>query len=182
MAGYTVLHCGACAACSNYPDLRQQYTTREILGQVALTCAKKTLMGGSFDALRECTMEKTGFEYDCATCWTTDYVCVKKNCLFISIRAFMINTVTNLQVTEDDITPATCEEAMCEATEITGYTGFVPCSGASRRRMDIKSSIKRPANQQCTIIDVPSWDGFFGPSTGHGDYPEDWNATTLGSF
>ena len=36
LAGYSVLHCGACAACSNYNDLRQQYTTREVLGQVAL--------------------------------------------------------------------------------------------------------------------------------------------------
>lgn len=179
LAGYKVLHCGACSACSNYPDMRQQWTTREILGQVALTCAKKTLLGGGFDALRECTMEKTGFEYDCATCWTKDYECVKKNCIFVSIRAFMINTVTNLQVGDGDITPSTCEEAMCEATEITGYIGFVPCSGASRRRMNIKSSIKRPIEQQCTIVDVPSWARFFGPSTGNGEYPEDWNATTV---
>ncbi|CAB9497039.1 expressed unknown protein [Seminavis robusta] len=178
-AGYSVLHCGACGACSNYNDLRQQYTTREILGQVALKCAKKVLFGGGFEKLKQCTMEETLFLDACAACWTQDYICVKQNCIFISIRAFMINTVTNLQVGENDVTPSACEEAMCEATEITGYVGFVPCSGASRRRMNVTSSIARPGNQQCKIVDVPSWERFFGPSTGNNDFIEDWNATTL---
>ena len=174
LAGYSILHCGACAACSNWQDLRQEYTTRKILGQVALKCAKKVLLGGGYPKLVECTMEETGFERDCAECWATDYQCVKKNCIFISIRAFMINTVTNLQVGADDITPSTCEEAKCEATEVTGYVGFVPCSGASRRRMNVKSAIARPIEQQCNIVDVLPWEEFFGPSEGKGDYIVGW--------
>jgi hypothetical protein len=146
-----------------------QYTTRNMLGEVALECAKKTMWGGDYDTLLDCTMEKTTFLEPCARCWATDYECTKKNCLWIGIRAFMINTVTNLQVGADDITPATCEEAMCEATEVTGYEGFVPCSGASRRRMNVSSTISRPGDQLCQEVGV-LWEEFFGPSEGYMDY------------
>jgi hypothetical protein len=30
---------------------------------------------------------------------------------------------------------------------------FVPCSGATRRRMNIKSDIERPAEQQCNVAE-----------------------------
>ncbi|CAB9517935.1 expressed unknown protein [Seminavis robusta] len=169
LAGYTILHCGACSKCSNWHDLRLEYATRNILGPVALECAKKTLGGGGFQVLLECVMEKTTFRKPCAECWAVDMECTKKHCMWIGIRSFMINTVTNLQVGADDITPATCEEAMCEATEITGYEGFVPCSGATRRRMDIVSTIQRPEHQQCQQVQV-KWEEFFGPSEGNLDY------------
>ena len=93
---------------------------------------------------------------------------------WIGLRSFMINSVTNLQVGGGDITPSACEEAMCEATEITGYEGFVPCSGASRRRMNVTSTIARPVDQQCRQVNVTPWEDFFGPSTGYGDWPEGW--------
>ena len=165
-SGYKILHCGACGACSPWHNLRTQYATRKMLGQVSLECAKKTLLGGTFEDLVACTMDKTGFHEQCAQCWATDYQCTRKNCGLIGIRAFMINSVTNLQVGADEITPATCEEAMCEATEITGSQGFVECSGASRRRMNIISTIQRSAEEQCKMVDVPDWSEFFGPSTG----------------
>jgi len=34
-AGYTVAHCGACGACSNWNDLKLQWTTRTFLAKVA---------------------------------------------------------------------------------------------------------------------------------------------------
>jgi hypothetical protein len=40
---------------------------------------------------------------------------------------------------------------------------FVQCVGANRRRMNITSDIVRPRSQQCTIVDVESWDEFFPP-------------------
>ncbi|CAB9498216.1 expressed unknown protein [Seminavis robusta] len=173
LANYTILHCGACGKCSNYHDLRLEYATRNILGQVALECAKKALFGGGYQTLLECTMEKTTFLEPCARCWATDMECTKKHCMWIGIRAFMINSVTNLQVGADDITPATCEEAMCEASEITEQygmgEGFVPCSGASRRRMNVTSTISRPLDQQCRQVMV-KWEEFFGPSKGELDY------------
>lgn len=61
------------------------------------------------------------------------------------------------------------KQAMCEATEITGYEGFVPCSGATRRRMNVTSTIRRPINEQCTEVDV-QWEEFYGPSEGKLDY------------
>lgn len=55
-------------------------------------------------------------------------------------------------------TSATCEEANCEA----GNPGtFVDCSGATRRRMNITSSIARPGDQQCSIVDIKDWDDLF---------------------
>lgn len=177
-AGYEILHCGRCGKCSNWHDLRLEYATREMLGSVALECAKKVLFGGTFEDLVACTMEKTGFQEPCARCWAWDYQCVRQNCLFISLRAFIINSVTNLQVGAHDITPSTCEEAMCEAPEITyPHEGFVLCSGATRRRMNVTSTITRPGNQQCAIVDVLPWDNFFGPSTGNKDYDPKWGDT-----
>lgn len=67
------------------------------------------------------------------------------------------NNVANFAVGADDITSASCEEAHCEVGQ------FVPCSGATRRRMNITSSISRPGDQQCAIVDVKDWgDLFFG--------------------
>jgi hypothetical protein len=168
LAGYTILHCGNCGKCSNYWDLRLEYTTRKILSSMSLECAKKGLFGG-YQGMLDCIMEETTFTQPCSECWATDMQCTKKHCIWIGLRAFIINSVTNLQVGADDITPATCEEAMCEATEITGYEGFVPCSGASRRRMNVTSDIKRPIEQQCTQVSI-KWEEFFGPSTGNLDY------------
>ena len=70
----------------------------------------------------------------------------------------MINAVSNLQVNDKTITSAACEEAHCEA----GNPGhFVECSGATRRRMDVTSSISRPGAQRCGIVDV-DWEELFG--------------------
>lgn len=44
--------------------------------------------------------------------------------------------------------------------------------------MDIISTIKRPADQQCYMVDVKPWENFFGPSTGWKDYDESWGDIT----
>ena len=63
----------------------------------------------------------------------------------------MINQVGNCKVTPESITSATCSEASCEA----GNPGdFVLNVGANRRRMNIRSEIERPKDQQCTIVGV----------------------------
>jgi hypothetical protein len=56
----------------------------------------------------------------------------------------MVNQVGNFNVGPDDITTATCDEALCGPE-------FLPCSGATRRRMQIVSDIPRPESQQCTV-------------------------------
>jgi hypothetical protein len=68
----------------------------------------------------------------------------------------VIDKITEMHVAPNAINAATCEEAMCEQE-------FVPCSGASRRRMNIHSDIERPKNQQCTIVNGSQWEVLFGP-------------------
>jgi hypothetical protein len=92
----------------------------------------------------------------CANCWTRDILCTKKYCAFIFLQSQLIDTVGNFNVKEGTITSAVCEEAHCELEDGpgSGRMGFVECSGATRRRMDIVSSIERPEWQQCLIVDV----------------------------
>lgn len=157
-AGFLVVHCGACAACSNWENLRLEYTTRNFLAAESKDCAQSSLFGGGDDALLECLKEpKIGFQGRCAECWQEDIICTKKFCWAIGLQSFFINTLSNFAVGPDTITSATCEEANCEA----GNPGlFVPCSGANRRRMNVKSTIERPKNMQCTIVDV-EWSELF---------------------
>jgi len=130
-AGFLIAHCGACGACSSWENLIVEYTTRDNMASKANECAKKSLFGGD-DALTQCLMEpEIGFGEECAICWMEDILCTKEHCMFIFLQSQMINNVGNFAVGEDEITSASCEEAHCEVGQ------FVPCSGATRRRMDI---------------------------------------------
>ncbi|CAJ1949271.1 unnamed protein product [Cylindrotheca closterium] len=153
-ANFSIVHCGACAACSTWQDLRLQWTTRSYLADAAQDCTKRAFLGGS-EAVQECNEDEDmiGFSEECATCWTVDQLCAKKNCVFIFFQGVMINKLTNFQVGPNEITSATCDEAMCGPE-------FVPCSGATRRRMDIISTIARPLDQQCRIINQ-DWETIF---------------------
>ena len=161
--GYTVAHCGACGECSSWHDLRLQYTTRTYLAKEAFRCAKMALVYGE-NATHKCLQEEPiGFSEKCAMCWTKDILCTRANCAFIFLQSNMINTFSNFQVNPDTtITSATCEEAMCELD-------FVPCSGANRRRMNITSTIVRPGDQRCGIVDV-DWEEIFGEGGSMNDY------------
>jgi hypothetical protein len=157
-AGFLILHCGACGACSDWHNLRLEYTTRDTLAHDSAYCARKSLLGG-WDAVLECLKEDPiGFQGKCAECWVDDIRCTKGFCTFIFLQSTMINAVSDLQVNDKTITSASCEEAHCEA----GNPGhFVECSGATRRRMDVTSSISRPGAQRCGIVDV-DWEELFG--------------------
>jgi hypothetical protein len=161
-AGYTIAHCGACGQCSSWHDLRLQYTTRTYLAKEAFRCAKMALVYGR-NATHKCLQEEPiGFSENCAMCWTKDILCTRANCAFIFLQSNMINTFSNFQVGPETITSATCEEAMCELD-------FVPCSGANRRRMNITSTIARPGDQRCGIVDV-DWEEVFGEGSSVSDY------------
>jgi hypothetical protein len=158
-AGFMILHCGACAACSDWHNLRLEYTTRSTLAHDSARCARKSLTGGR-DAVLQCLKEEPiGFQGKCAECWVDDILCTKEFCTFIFLQSTMINAVSDLQVNAETITSAACEEAHCEA-ENPG--DFVYCSGATRRRMNVTSSISRPGAQRCGIVDV-DWEELFGP-------------------
>jgi hypothetical protein len=147
-AGFLVLHCGACGACSTWENLIIEYTTRNIMAALANKCAMRGLIGGQ-DGITKCIMEPPiGLTGQCAVCWAEDIVCTKKNCAFIFLQSQITNNVANFAVGPDDITSASCEEAHCEVG------AFVPCVGATRRRMNIISSIPRPVEEQCQVVDV----------------------------
>jgi len=111
------------------------------------------LGGGGKDSTRDChTSPPIDFDYNCAVCWMETAHCAMKFCSFIGIQSFFINTFTNLAVTPNDVTAATCNEANCEAWEYPN--NFADCSGASRRKMHIQNTILRPENQMCLIVDV----------------------------
>lgn len=94
--------------------------------------------------VQACNEDEIGFSEECATCWTKDELCAKTSCVFIFLQSVILNQVSNFNVELGDITTATCDEALCGPE-------FVPCSGATRRRMNIISDIPRPVDQQCTV-------------------------------
>jgi len=154
-ANETIAHCGACGACSTWNNLRLEWTSRNELAEKSKKCAVKGLFSGSSAAL-QCMDETVGFDEACSKCWIDDMQCATHYCSFIGIQSMIINTLSDLRVAPGTITSATCEEAMCELE-------FVPCSGASRRRMNIHSDIERPKNQQCTNVNGSQWVPLFGP-------------------
>ena len=155
-AGYKVLHCGACGACSTWENLRIEWATRNYLAAESARCAKKSLLGGQ-EAVTSCLEQPPiTFQGECAKCWTRAIECTKKNCAFIFLQSQLMDTANNYHVTEGSVTSAVCEEAHCELENGpgSGQMGFAECSGATRRRMNIVSSIERPEWQQCSIVDV----------------------------
>ena len=174
-AGFKVLHCQPCGACSTWENLRIEWVTRHYLAAESARCAKKSMTGGG-EAVTSCLEQPpVEFQGECAQCWTKDILCTKKYCAFIYLQSQLINTVGNFNVKEGTITSAVCEEAHCELEDGpgSGRMGFVECSGATRRRMNIVSSIKRPEWQQCLSVDVDYAD-LFGECC---DRPKDFYET-----
>ena len=106
--------------------------------------------------VQACNENSIGFTKECSECWTEDELCAKNNCAFIYLQSMIVNQVSNFNVKLGDITTATCDEALCGPE-------FVPCSGATRRRMNIISAIPRPENQQCTVAQENWMDIFNHP-------------------
>ena len=104
----------------------------------------KVSLLGSLEDVQQCNEDRIGFTEECSMCWTHDEICARNNCLFIFIHSVFTNQVNNFNVGPGDITSATCDEAMCGPA-------FIPCSGATRRRMNIVSDIPRPVSQQCNV-------------------------------
>ncbi|KAG7340661.1 hypothetical protein IV203_024204 [Nitzschia inconspicua] len=152
-ANFTVIHCGACGACSNWNDLSLQWTTRSFLAEEAQNCIKQSLFSGTEEDIQACNQNDIGFSEECASCWTQDELCAKKYCAFIYLQSFIFNQVSNFNVELGDITTAACDEALCGPV-------FVPCSGATRRRMNIISDIPRPQDQQCNVAEG-NWSEIF---------------------
>eukprot|EP00531_Pseudo-nitzschia_arenysensis_P009639 CAMPEP_0116119378 /NCGR_PEP_ID=MMETSP0329-20121206/2606_1 /TAXON_ID=697910 /ORGANISM="Pseudo-nitzschia arenysensis, Strain B593" /LENGTH=715 /DNA_ID=CAMNT_0003613069 /DNA_START=48 /DNA_END=2195 /DNA_ORIENTATION=- len=157
-AGYEVIHCGACGRCSNWNDITLQYTSRKYLAAIGKVCAKKSIgrstnVSDPNDPVVMCNRLLVGFTPPCAMSWAWDMVNTKNNAMFVFLQAQLSNFATDMEVTYQDITMATIDEA------ISGPR-FVQEVGATRRRMNIISGIRRPISQQCTVI-TQNWTEIF---------------------
>jgi len=149
-ANYEIIHCGACGACSNWNDIQLQYTTRKVLAGITKVCARKSI-GKVFnesddnDPVIQCNYKQVGFTMPCAKAWAWDEINTKNHAIFTFLQAQLANSFADMEVSFQDITMATIDEALSGPT-------FVPEVGATRRRMNIVSDIRRPPYQQCNII------------------------------
>mmetsp|Transcript_38602 Transcript_38602/g.87009 ORF Transcript_38602/g.87009 Transcript_38602/m.87009 type:complete len:699 (+) Transcript_38602:141-2237(+) len=164
LANYSVAHCKRCAHCSTWQDLKVQWTTRLEAAKLAQACGIRYLFDQ--EGMAKCLSNDMGWTHLCSEAWVHSVVCARKQCGAIATLSIITNRMGNFDVDPNAITAATCNEAQCEQ----GNPGnFAKLSGASRRKMNIKSSIGRPPDQQCQIVDnIPlttkgynNWEDFF---------------------
>jgi hypothetical protein len=149
---------GPCAKCSTFPNIKYEYTTRSFLAAESRDCAKKALGGGENAVLKCLTSPPISWDNDCGKCWLNSVLCAKDNCALNYIQSVFINAVTDMRVGQNHVTSASCEEAHCEAFSVP--ENFVECSGATRRRMNVTSTIERPLDESCANVQV-SWATLF---------------------
>jgi len=167
VANYTIAHCGDCAACSVWHNLCLEWTDAQLLFKYGKTCGMEGTFKGSSAALK-CEEDLIGWNEECAMCWSIDAMCAAHACIWIGLQSAFINALSDEAVEPGAVTAASCEEAMCERETLKGpykgAQGFVPCSGASRRRMGVQSSIARPASELCGVVEM-DWLQYCGPQT-----------------
>jgi hypothetical protein len=64
LAGLTIAHCGACASCSNMPDIEAYVETRETIAESAKECGPKAIFG-KYIGLVECLEDQIGLTREC---------------------------------------------------------------------------------------------------------------------
>jgi hypothetical protein len=64
LAGLTVAHCGACAFCSNMPDIQAYVETRETIAESAKKCGIKAIFGKHIDLVK-CLEDQIGLTRQC---------------------------------------------------------------------------------------------------------------------
>ncbi len=134
--GETVLHAGACGACSNPTDVAVMRRTRQTLTNDARACGLRYFLIGR-DAAARC-LEPVGFTKACAECWLDDMACAITHCTTICLWSRLIGEPNNVGGKLNDCLQ--CDETHCGPE-------FGRCAGANRRRSGIVSDIERPVEQ-----------------------------------
>jgi hypothetical protein len=77
LAGLTVAHCGACAFCSNMPDVEAYVETRETIAESAKECGIRALFGKHIELVK-CLEDQIGLTRECTyvSSYKTTVVCV----------------------------------------------------------------------------------------------------------
>ena len=165
----TIVHCGACAACSHPDDVRVLYTTRHTITTDMTRCAAKfakpSFFGGDHNLvhLREC-LESAGITFDykrrfvtpanhgdgpsCFDVWADNIMCDSTQC---NTNPSCIAKFINPNNTGAFTGCLKCDEEHCGAEFIRG-------AGANRRSAGIRSDIERVGQQICE-------DGWYWPCT-----------------
>jgi hypothetical protein len=111
-AGTKVVHCGACAACSNAPDVaihRQILQPNYDPFAKFLTCHSgefESAFGNAADAAKCVALLK--FSDRCGACWKDNFACVYKNC---KSECTAVNTATDVPNNEHPC--MTCATTKC---------------------------------------------------------------------
>jgi hypothetical protein len=158
----TILHCGACGACSSLHDAEVMFNTRSNITSVMTACsaqfAKPIVLGGTqnLDDLRSClvaggidfttsasvTWREAESKPSCMDCWTDNIQCDAVNCkLNIDCIKKFFNA-TN---------PGSLVDGCLQCDETNCGPEFIKCSGANRRSLGITSDIARDQNQVCKV-------------------------------
>eukprot|EP00320_Phaeocystis_rex_P020804 CAMPEP_0119072646 /NCGR_PEP_ID=MMETSP1178-20130426/58501_1 /TAXON_ID=33656 /ORGANISM="unid sp, Strain CCMP2000" /LENGTH=341 /DNA_ID=CAMNT_0007054671 /DNA_START=153 /DNA_END=1175 /DNA_ORIENTATION=- len=155
----TILHCGACAACSTLHDLHVLNSSKAFatvrVTECATAFAKPTWLGGHRNKakLAACLVDAgIGFSQNgsawaqpvdrptCMDCWIDNVACDAVACVNNPdcIRRFFDPSGTNFAGCIE------CDEQNCGPE-------FIRCAGANRRSSGIISDISRPGQQVCPI-------------------------------
>jgi hypothetical protein len=153
--GFLVVHCGECAACSSWRNLKALWQSRLEISDLSRQCGRRTLAPGGHDEAIQCHVNTIGFDEACSTCYVAEEICARNHCAFISLQSDLIDRMASLPSDPDGADATDCSDVMCAAN-------FLPCAGANRRRMNVqlKSDDSLPQNEQCQIVQV-NWKDLF---------------------
>lgn len=164
-AGQTVLHCGACGACSTLHDLQVLERTRGVATERLASCAsayaKPAVLGGhaSVERLRQCLVDQ-GLDFStdgaawrdpggmptCMDCWVDDIGCASTQCVNEPDCLAKFASPTNDAAHKGCIK---CDEERCGIP-------FIRCAGANRRSTGLSSVRPTPVPSAPTAPPVPS--------------------------
>jgi hypothetical protein len=160
-AGFLVLHCGSCGACSSWRNLKALWQSRNDVPNFSLQCGKETISSGGFRAAIQCHEDVVGFDEACSTCWVQQEICARDNCAFMYLQSYLTDHMANFPPGRESMTLSDCEMAECSAR-------FLPCAGANRMRMNLLSGGEQMSdNQQCQSVQI-DWKELF--STGESEF------------
>jgi hypothetical protein len=150
-ANYTVAHCGACAHCSNLPDIEEYVRTRTNITKTAKKCGRQALIGKRSE-LVSCLEENIDFTPDCIECWAVNMENTGKRCLWTCMKTLFTGFMSNNNVPGSGDLGWLNHCLQCD--ERLSGPDFVTCSGVARRRLGIPSEIERNPEEQCPHVDV----------------------------
>jgi hypothetical protein len=156
-ANLTIAHCGPCAFCSNFEDIKTYVETRKTVAASAKQCGPVSILG-SYDDLVNCLVDKINFTRPCTKCWADNMKSTGSHCLFTCMKTLFTGFMSSNNVPDAGQQGWLNHCLQCD--EKLSGTAFVTCSGVARRRLGIASEIERNPEEQCATVGV-DWVTYF---------------------